>query len=97
MTFRGWGSIKSGQMNRSTFEELLRCAQRAGVEVRHAALGGSGGGMASVRGKRLLVVDVDADPEEQLERTVNALRGVPGLVGDGMRADVLQLFGGARE
>gem|GEM_PF-5421862 len=81
-------------MNRSTFEELLRCAQRAGIEVRHASLGGDAGGLAMMRGKRLLVVDKDADPEDQLERTVAALKVVPGFTDQPLRADVQQLFAG---
>ncbi len=60
--------IRGSEMNRSTFEELLRCAQRAGIEVRHASLGGDAGGLAMIRGKRLLVVDKDAEPEDQAEK-----------------------------
>lgn len=80
------------QMNRSTFEELLRCAGRLGIDVRHASLGGDAGGLAMVRGKRLLVVDTDADPEDQLERTVAALKAVPGFTAQPLRADVKELF-----
>ena len=83
-------------MNRSTFEELLRCARRMGIEVRHASLGGEGGGLATVRGKRLLVVDKDADPEDQLERTVAALRGVPDFSTGQLPADVRQFFDAQR-
>jgi hypothetical protein len=92
LTFAGFGRIKSVQMNRSTFEELLRTAQRAGIEVRHAALGGAGGGLASVRGRRLLVVDTDADPEDQLDRTIAALRRVPEFLTQPLRPDVQQLL-----
>ena len=51
-------------------------------------------GVAMMRGKRMLVVDLDADPEDQLERTVRALKVIPGFVEQPMRADVKELFVG---
>ena len=45
-----------------------------------------------VRGRRQLFVDTNADPEDQLERTVEALRTLPGFTDQPLRSDVQQLF-----
>jgi hypothetical protein len=84
-------------MRRSTFEELLECARQAGIPVRHAALGGSGGGMALVKGKGQLFVDTDAEPEDQLDRTVDALARHPQIEVEKLRADVANLLRFRRE
>jgi hypothetical protein len=78
---------------RGTFEEMLEAARLAGVQVRHASLGGSGGGLATVQGKRFLFVDTDADPEDQLERTVEGLSRVEELRRQPLREDVRRLLG----
>lgn len=57
----------------STFEEMLDLARRMGIGVRMAHLGGSGGGLALLKGERQLFVDLDADPLDQLEQTARAL------------------------
>ncbi len=74
------------------FQELLRCARDAGIEVRHAPLGGAGGGLAVLRGKRQLFIDTDADPEDQLDRTVAALAKVDAVMSGPLRDDVRQLL-----
>lgn len=61
-----------------TFDEMIELARRLGVGVRHAHLGGAGGGLAVVRGRRQLFVDLDSDPEDQLERTARAMAGLLG-------------------
>ena len=66
------------------FRDLLRLARAAGIEVRHVALGGTGGGIASVRGRRQLFVDLDADPEDQLERTLSAVADLPEVLAQPM-------------
>jgi hypothetical protein len=76
----------------ATFQELLRCAREAGITIRHVPLGGSGGGLAQVRGKPQLFVDTDADPEDQLERTVEALKGIEQIRKLAIRPDVKRLF-----
>lgn len=80
---------------RGTFQELVESARQAGVHVRHAPLGGSGGGLACVRGRYSLFIDIEADPEEQLDRTVNALVGVAELQRLPLREDVRQLLSSA--
>lgn len=79
-------------VNRSTFNELLRCARDAGIEVRHAPLGGSGGGLANVRGSLKLFVDTDAEPEDQLDKTIAALRNMPAVLALATRADIQRLL-----
>jgi len=40
---------------------LLEAAQRLGIEVRETALGGDGGGLCTVRHRRILFVDTSAE------------------------------------
>jgi hypothetical protein len=81
----------------SAFDELLETARRLGLVVRHVKLGGSGGGLALVKGQRHLFVDVDADPEDQLERAARALGGIPEAAQVSMRPDVRELVKRYRE
>jgi hypothetical protein len=53
--------------------ELLALAEGLGIEVRRSAMGGDGGGLAVLRGKRILFVDSEAPPEVQLERSAGGL------------------------
>lgn len=78
----------------STFDEMIDLARRVGITVRHVKLGGSGGGLASVRGVRQLFVDLDADPADQLEQTARALAGLPELQSLFIRPDVRELVDG---
>lgn len=79
-------------MANTLFQELLRCARDSGVEVRHVPLGGGGGGVATVKGVIRLYVDTDADPEDQLEKTVIALRGLPQVMAKPLRTDIKRLL-----
>ena len=78
----------------STFDELLLLAERLGITVRHAKLGGNGGGLAKVRGRRFLFVDLDADAADQLEQTAKGMAKVEGLEGIFVRPDVRELLEG---
>ena len=53
--------------------DLLELAEQLGLEVRQAPLGGEGGGLAKLRGKEILFVDIDAPGDVQLEKTAAAL------------------------
>ena len=53
--------------------ELLDVAERLGVEVRRAYLGGEGGGLCRLRGKEVLFLDVSASLAEQLAHTAAGL------------------------
>lgn len=79
------------------FDELLELAKRLGVTVRHARLGGAGGGLAKVRGARQLFIDLDAPPEDQLEQTVRALAGLDEVDGVFVRPDVREMIEAARQ
>ncbi len=76
----------------SAFDEIIDLARRVGIAVRHAHLGGAGGGMATVKGSRHLFVDLDADPADQLEQTARALSGIPELNTVFLRPDARQLL-----
>lgn len=57
----------------SPFDEMIELAGKLGIKIRHAHLGGSGGGLAMLRGQRQLFIDLDADPADQLEVLAGAL------------------------
>lgn len=80
----------------STFTELIEVAQRIGISVRHAKLGGTGGGMAKVKGTRQLFIDLDAMPEDQLEQTLHALAGLEEIDAVFIRPDVRKLLEDAK-
>lgn len=79
-------------MMNSAFDELLEIAKRMGIVVRHAALGGSGGGLASLKGQRQLFIDLNAQPADQLEQTVQALARLAELETIYLRPDLRALF-----
>lgn len=60
-------------------DEVLEVFARLEVEVRIERLGGQGGGLCQLRGKRILVVDLDADVATRLERVAGALALVPEI------------------
>jgi len=76
----------------SVFEEMIEVARRLGIAVRHVKLGGSGGGMAKVKGTRQLFIDVDADAEDQLQQTARALGEVEEVENLFVRGDVRELI-----
>lgn len=81
----------------SAFDELLDLARRLGITVRHARLGGTGGGgLAKIRGQRQLFVDLDAVPEDQLDQTVTALANLDEIDNVFVRPDVRDLLDTAR-
>ena len=76
----------------TAFDEMIDLARRMGVTVRHARLGGSGGGLASVKGQKQLFVDLDAEPQDQIEQTAKALAVMGGLDKVFVRPDVRELI-----
>jgi hypothetical protein len=61
----------------SRLDILLARAEELGIEVRRASLGGEGGGLCVIKGRRVLFVDTAADPGTRYDRTVSALARVP--------------------
>ena len=51
--------------------------ERLGIEVRREHLGGAGGGFCTLRGKRVLFVDLDADAASQWDVCRRALAELP--------------------
>ncbi len=62
-------------------EALLNVAEQLDIEVRPEALGGEGGGMCRIKGKRVLFVDTSADLATRYERTLAAMADLPDLEG----------------
>ncbi len=60
-------------------EQALDAAVRLGYTVRQEWLAGSGGGGCEFRGRKLLFIDLDLDPAEQLDQALDALRPEPNL------------------
>ena len=58
-------------------EQALDLAARLGYTVRQEWLAGSGGGGCELKGRKLLFLDLDLGPDEQLEQVVDALRREP--------------------
>ncbi|MFQ6048755.1 MAG: hypothetical protein ACE5K7_05265 [Phycisphaerae bacterium] len=54
-------------------EALLAVAERLGIQVRREPLGGQGGGLCTLRGRKILFVDSEADAETRYETALSAL------------------------
>lgn len=61
------------------FDAAIGLLGRLGIEVRQEHFGGGGGGFCTVRGRRMLFVDLDADGATRLERALAALADLPEL------------------
>ncbi|MBN1435605.1 MAG: hypothetical protein JW936_00895 [Sedimentisphaerales bacterium] len=57
----------------SLLGQLLDLAERLGIEIRYVALGSGGGGICTIKGKRVLFVDNSADLVERVAVTAEAL------------------------
>jgi len=62
-------------------DTLLNLARELGIDIRSESLGGEGGGMCVLRGRRVLFVDTSADLETRYEKTVGAMSTLPELDG----------------
>ncbi len=60
-------------------ETLLAMTEDLGIEIRRVPLGGEGGGLCSLRGRRVLFVDTNADTATRYDRTIAALATLPEL------------------
>jgi hypothetical protein len=57
----------------------LNLAERLGYSVRQEWIDGNGGGGCTLRGRKLIFIDLAAPPEDQLEIVVGVLRGAAGV------------------
>lgn len=55
-------------------ESLIELARVQGFQVRYELLGGSGGGICSIKGRPCLFLDVSCGPAEQLEMIKSSLQ-----------------------
>lgn len=69
-------------------DELISAAEAAGISIRREQLGGEGGGLCSLRGRRVLFIDILSDAETRYERTLSALAPLTELDGRFLRPDV---------
>jgi hypothetical protein len=73
-------------------EAALDLAGRLGYSVRQEWLGGGGGGVCELRGRKTLFLDLDQGPAEQLDRAVQTLRSEPEALRLPMSAELAQLL-----
>ena len=59
--------------------ELVELAAEMELTLREAPLGGEGAALAEVRGRPLLFLDTEADPEAQLLALARVLGDQPGI------------------
>lgn len=76
-------------------DEVFDLARRLEVQVRSEHLGGDSGGLCVLRGRRVLFVDLDADPLVRLDRCVAAVRLLPGVEGVYVPPALRELIDGA--
>jgi hypothetical protein len=60
-------------------DEAIALAERLGCEVREEWLGGEGGGVGIVHGRKVVLLDLNTSAREQLDYVADALRGDPRL------------------
>jgi hypothetical protein len=58
---------------------LVGLAERVHAEVRYERLGGDGGGLCVLKGRRILFIDLDADATTRYEATLQAVSGLPNF------------------
>lgn len=58
-------------------ETLLTLAEAMDIDVRAEFMGGTGGGLCRLRGRRILFVDTAADVATRYDRTLAALATLP--------------------
>lgn len=60
-------------------DAVIQVFERLGVKLRKEHLGGNGGGLCTLRGERVVFIDLDADPPTHLDRCLAALSTMPEL------------------
>ena len=54
-------------------EKLLSLAEQLGIEIRAESMGGEGGGLCKLKGRRVLFVDIAADLATRYDRVLAGL------------------------
>lgn len=62
-------------------EQICKVMTRLDVDVRFENLGGMGGGMCRIKGRRLMILDLDSDELSRLDVAVAAMAELPELEG----------------
>jgi len=79
-------------MNRvELLEHALDLAKQLGYTVRHECLGGRGGG-CELKGQKLLFLDLDLGPNEQLEQVADALAREPDIASLTMPTELREML-----
>lgn len=58
-------------------DEAIECLRSLEVVIRLEHLGGSGGGSCTIKSRRVLFVDLDADNQAQLDSCLATLKNLP--------------------
>ncbi len=61
----------------SQLDAVLELLERVGIPWRKERLGGAGGGLCTLRGERIVFIDLDADLATQVDHCVRALAAMP--------------------
>lgn len=72
-------TVEAGVDTIAQFDAAVELLERWDVDIRREHLGGGGGGLCSLRGRRIVFIDLDADIPTRLEQTLRALAGLPEL------------------
>jgi hypothetical protein len=70
------------------FEELLALLEANGVAIRSEPLGGSGGGLCTVKGERIFFVDTQATSAEMAATCAEAVSKVVDIEGIYIRPEI---------
>jgi hypothetical protein len=62
-------------------DALLELAEQIGIDVRAETMGGAGGGLCKLKGRRVLFVDTAADLATRYDRTLTAMAGLDEIDG----------------
>jgi hypothetical protein len=62
-------------------DALLEAAEQMNIDIRAEPMGGGGGGICRLRGRRVLFVDTSADLATRYDRTLAAMAGLEELDG----------------
>ncbi|MGL4512871.1 MAG: hypothetical protein ACRCT8_07245 [Lacipirellulaceae bacterium] len=73
-------------------DEAIGLAERLGCEIREEFLGGSGGGFGLLRGRKVVLLDLNQSVREQLDYVADALRGERRLVDADMSAPLAEFL-----